>query len=161
MKITKKTLENMIREALEDRFNNESASDDMRAQAGGQTIPAGVQTVMRMPRTQDALTKLNAELEGSDLSDQIQANVYAMILRSLGMDTPEELEAMRTRLKSTLGRASKKDSAEGEEEVAPAAEPMDIPSAEDIDPAALAENNDFTSILKKMVQQELKAINRK
>lgn len=162
MKITKKTLESMIREALENKLNNEGASDAMRAQAGGQTIPASIQTVMRMPRTQDAFAKLNSELEGSELSDQVQANVYAMILRALGMDTPEELEAMRTRLKSTLGRASKQD-AEARADTAPPEEvdAPDLSSPEDIEPEDLAENNDFTSVLKKMIRQELKTIKRK
>jgi len=163
MKITKKTLENMIRETLENRFNmSEEEAPDVVGMAST-SLPGEVKRVLNIPRASEILNSLADAIE-SQKSPQIKANVYTLILQAIGLDTVDELQAFRTLIQSRLAKAEKDAGPAEEPAVDVPEEPVgapDLPSPEDIDPAALAENNDFTSILKKMVQQELKTIKRK
>tara|TARA_B100000214_G_scaffold145353_1_gene103927 strand:+ start:3825 stop:4292 length:468 start_codon:yes stop_codon:yes gene_type:complete len=155
MKITKKTLEKMIRESLEDRFNvSEEAAPDV-VDMSSSSLPGEVKRVLNIPRADEILASLADAIEAQK-SPQIKANVYTLILQAIGLDTVDELQAFRSLIQTRLAKAESEGAKEAEIAQAETAAPPPVDSAADLE-----ENKQFAAVLKKLVQQEIKNTTRK
>ena len=153
MKITKKTLEKMIRESLEGRFNvSEEAAPDV-VDMSSSSLPGEVKRVLNIPRADEILASLADAIEAQK-SPQIKANVYTLILQAIGLDTVDELQAFRSLIQTRLAKAESEGAKEGE--AAPEPPPAPVANAADLE-----ENKQFAAVLKKLVQQEIKNTTRK
>jgi hypothetical protein len=95
------------------------------------------------------------------MSDQIKANIFTAILRMLGMDTAEELDALRNKLKGALGKAAKNDPVPDVRE-----NPANPDATTKVTPDTSGMSSDdlkleATNLMRSLIRKELKAAVRK